>query len=308
MAISNPVTPQGIVNRFEELVTDTVNNGIVWGINNKPFTEMPNGNYSLESTILGQQNLGAGGGSINVTVPSGANALHIIAAVGGGSGGVMGAEYDRGGGESAGAGGASGGYISDIVFTVTAGEVITFVVGQGGAAGGGNGYNSYASDGNTTSASGSSAGTLFTLTGGQGGSGTGGSAQGPLRSNSPSQAGTATVPGTRRTSGTFVETTGVTTNVTALNGGPVGTFNQSGAGAAGTNPGNCGSDNCQIAGGVGGDSYAGNISGGTAGQASGASGGNGTRGSGGGGGGAQHTTQGGTGGDGEIRYRFLAVS
>ena len=77
MAISNPVTPQGIVNRFEELVTDTVNNGIVWGINNKPFTEMPNGNYSLESTILGQQNLGAGGGSINVVVPAGANALHM---------------------------------------------------------------------------------------------------------------------------------------------------------------------------------------------------------------------------------------
>ena len=179
----------------------------------------------------------------------------------------MGAEYDRGGGESAG-GGASGGYISDIVFTVTAGETITFVVGQGGAAGGGNGYNSYASDGNTTSASRFNSRFIIYI-----------NrwtrwfrhrrkcSRSALRSNSPSQAGTATVPGTRRTSGTFVETTGVTTNVTALNGGPVGTFNQSGAGAAGTNPGNCGSDNCQISGGVGGDSYAGNIAGGTAGTA-----------------------------------------
>ena len=41
-----------------------------------------------------------------VAVPSGANAIHIQAAVGGGSGGVVGAEYDKAGGESAGAGGA----------------------------------------------------------------------------------------------------------------------------------------------------------------------------------------------------------
>ena len=57
MAISNPVSGQGIVDRFETLVTDVANSGIVYGISNKPFTEMPNSNYSLESTILGQQNL-----------------------------------------------------------------------------------------------------------------------------------------------------------------------------------------------------------------------------------------------------------
>ena len=42
-----------------------------------------------------------------------------------GSGGVGGAEYDKAGGESAGAGGASGAYISDKVFTVTSGETLT---------------------------------------------------------------------------------------------------------------------------------------------------------------------------------------
>ena len=48
MAISNPVSGQGIVDRFETLVTDVANAGIVYGISNKPFTEMPNSNYSLE--------------------------------------------------------------------------------------------------------------------------------------------------------------------------------------------------------------------------------------------------------------------
>ena len=49
------------------------------------------------------------------------------------------------------------------------------------------------------------------------------------------------------------------------------TFNQSGNGTAGTNPGNCSGDNCQISGGVGGSSYAGNVAGGTAGGPPGSS-------------------------------------
>ena len=306
MAISNPITGQGIVDRFEQLVTDVANTGIVWGVSNLPFTEMPTSNYSLESTILGQQNL-TNAGSITTTVPTGANALHIIAAVGGGSGGVTGAQYDKAGGESAGAGGASGGYISDKVFSVTAGETLTLVVGAGGAAGSGS-YNSTAGNGGNTTASGSTTGSIFTLTGGTGGSGTGGSVFGPLRTNTASVAGTATISATALTSATFVETDGSTVNISSLNGGPVGTFNSHGSGAAGTNPGNCGTDNCLLNGGVGGASYNGTIAGGTAGVAATSNGGNGTRGSGGGGGGAEGVTGGGTGGTGEIRYRFLAVS
>lgn len=57
MAISDPVSKAGIVNRFEDLVTDVANTGIVWGTNNKPFTEMPDGNYAGTTA----------GDSINIT-------------------------------------------------------------------------------------------------------------------------------------------------------------------------------------------------------------------------------------------------
>ena len=238
-----------------------------------------------------------------VAVPQNANALHVQFAVGGGSGGVMGAEYDKAGGESAGAGGASGAYISDKVFTVTGGENLTITAGAAGAASSGSSYNTTAGNGGTTSISGSSTGSLFSLAGGTGGSGTGGGVQGPLRSNNASVGGSATLSGTVLTSGTTLD--GL--NITSFNSGPVGTFNQSGNGVAGTNPGNCGGDNCQITGGVGGASYAGNVSGGAGGVASSSVGGNGTRGSGAGGGGAQGRTDGGTGGAGEVNYRFLRM-
>ena len=247
-----------------------------------------------------------------VTVPDGANAIHVQAAVGGGSGGVRGADYDKAGGESAGAGGASGGYVSDEVYTVSEGETLTLTIGAAGAASSGSPYNTTAGNGGNTVLSGSTTGAIFTLSGGTGGSGTGGGVQGPLRSNSPSVAGTATVNATPLTSGSFRESDGtsVTFNTaTTLDQGPVGTFNQSGNGVAGTNPGNCSGDDCTIAGGNGGASYAGNISGGAGVVV--ATGNNGTRGSGGGGGGASggpgHGT-GGTGGAGEIRYRFLRVN
>jgi len=239
-----------------------------------------------------------------VAVPQNANALHVQFAVGGGSGGVMGAEYDRAGGESAGAGGASGAYISDKVFTVTGGENLTITAGAAGAASSGSSYNTTAGNGGATSISGSSSGSLFSLAGGTGGSGTGGGVQGPLRSNNASAGGSATLSGTVLTSGTTLD--GL--NITSFNSGPVGTFNQSGDGVAGTNPGNCSGDNCQITGGVGGASYAGNVSGGAGGVASSSAGGNGTRGSGAGGGGAQGQTSGGTGGAGEVNYRFLRMT
>ena len=55
-------------------------------------------------------------------VPALANRIHIQSAVGGGSGGYRGADYDKAGGESAGAGGGSAGYISDKVFSLNAGD------------------------------------------------------------------------------------------------------------------------------------------------------------------------------------------
>ena len=65
MAISDPVSKTGILNRFEDLVTDVANTGIVWGTNNKPFTEMPDGNYAGTTA----------GDSINIT---GANITDTI--------------------------------------------------------------------------------------------------------------------------------------------------------------------------------------------------------------------------------------
>ena len=74
-------------------------------------------------------------GNFTDRVPALANRVHIQSAVGGGSGGYRGADYDKAGGESAGPGGASGAFISDIVFAVTGGEQLSLVIGGGGAAG-----------------------------------------------------------------------------------------------------------------------------------------------------------------------------
>jgi len=45
MAISDPISKQGIVDKFEDLVTDVANTGIVWGTDSKPFPEMPDASY-----------------------------------------------------------------------------------------------------------------------------------------------------------------------------------------------------------------------------------------------------------------------
>jgi hypothetical protein len=255
-------------------------------------------------------------GSGTFAVPQSANAIHIQAAVGGGGGAAGGADYDKAGGESAGAGGGSGAYISDKVFTVVEGETISYSIGSGGAAG--NQTANFkqpriASAGTNTTLSGSTTGSLFTLGAGGGSSGTGGGVQGPLRTNTAGTAGSATISGTAVTSGNFRDSDGTTKSVTTLTGGPVGTFNQSGNGATGGISGsnNCGGDNCQIGGSNGGASYAGNISGGAGSPIGGGAGAAGTRGSGGGGGGAQYSggsTDGGVGGNGEIKYRFLKVN
>ena len=267
------------------------------------------------------------------TVPAGANAVHIEFAVAGGGGGCGGADYDRVGGESAGAGGGSGAYISDKVFTVTAGETLAFTVGAAGTgvdisvqqaaqtpgsreAVFNSSLDQVATAGGTTSASGSSTGAIFTLTGGGGASGINGDVAGPLRTNAAGSAGSVSHIDTGLT-GTFTNASNVGTNMTTLTSGPVGTFNDSGSGAVGGNNGNCSGDNCRIGGSTGGASYDGNISGGTGGSSSGngTPGGAGTRGSGGGGGAAQVTfpasagssgsTDGGNGGAGEIKFRFI---
>jgi hypothetical protein len=260
------------------------------------------------------QTLSSGSGSF--TVPDGANAIHIQASVGGGGGAAGGADYDKAGGESAGAGGGSGAYVSDKVFSVTEGETISYSIGGGGAAG--NQTANFkqpriASAGTNTTLSGSTTGSIFTLGAGGGSSGTGGGVQGPLRTNTAGTAGSATINGTAITSGNFRDSDGSTKSVTTLTSGPVGSFNQSGNGAVGANNGNCSGDNCRIGGSTGAASYAGNIAGGAGGSSSGSgtAGSAGTRGSGGGGGAAQVTggaTNGAVGGNGEIRYRFLRVN
>ena len=191
------------------------------------------------------QTLSSGSGTF--LVPQGANAIHIQAAVGGGGGAVGGADYDKAGGESAGAGGGSGAYVSDKIFSVTQGETLTYSIGSGGS-GAGKGFNVTAGNGANTTLSGSTAGAIFTLGAGGGSSGTGGGVQGPLRSNTAGSAGSASIGGTAITSGTFRDSDGTTKNVTTLTSGPVGSFNQSGNGLVGSNNGNCGGDNCRIGG------------------------------------------------------------
>ena len=253
-------------------------------------------------------------GSSTFNVPDGYNAIHIQYAVGGGGGAAGGVGYDKAGGESAGAGGGSGAYVSDKIFSVTEGETITYSIGSGGAPGNQTanfGQPRVADPGTNTTLSGSTTGSIFTLSAGGGSSGTGGGVQGPLRTNTAGTAGSATINGTAITSGIFADTDNSVKNVNTNTSGPVGSFNQSGNGAVGdlTGTGNCGGDNCTIAGFDGGDSYAGTIDGGAGAPISG-NGTAGTRGSG-GGGGSHHpsspASDGAAGGNGEIKYRFLQV-
>jgi hypothetical protein len=82
---------------------------------------------AFEATSI--QTLSSGSGTF--TVPQGANAIHIQAGVGAGGGGARGATYDKAGGESAGAGGGSGAFVSDKIFSVTEGETISYAIGSG---------------------------------------------------------------------------------------------------------------------------------------------------------------------------------
>jgi hypothetical protein len=69
VTLNNPINPQNIVDRFKDFVTDTANSSIVWGTNNKPFSEMPDsvfGGTTLGTTItVTGSTIGAVGNEIN---------------------------------------------------------------------------------------------------------------------------------------------------------------------------------------------------------------------------------------------------
>ena len=67
-------------------------------------------------------------GSGTFSVPTGYNAIHIQAGVGGGGGGSSGLDYDKVGSEQGGGGGGSSGYVSDKIFSVTGGETISYSI------------------------------------------------------------------------------------------------------------------------------------------------------------------------------------
>ena len=139
--------------------------------------------YTLFTTTSFSQTTGS------VVVPSGANAIHFQYAVGGGSGGMRGADYDKAGGESAGPAGASGAYLSDVVFSVTAGETLSITAGTAGGKGTGV-YSGTSGAGGNTIVTGTTTGPILTLNGGGSASVSGGGVQGPLRTNSASTGGT----------------------------------------------------------------------------------------------------------------------
>lgn len=252
-------------------------------------------------------------GSGTISIPSQANAIHFQYGVGGGGGATGGIDYDKAGGETPGAAGGSGAYISDVIYSVSGGSNYSYSIGSGGSAGNQTAnfkHPRIGSAGTNTSVT-----SLFLLRAGGGGSLTGGGVQGPLASGSGGSAGTISSYGTKITSGQYLNSSYNVKNIgstSELTGGPRGSFNKSGNGTAGGWNGNCDGDNCRIGGTTGASSYAGAVSGGSGGSSSGngTAGGSGSRGSGGGGGAAQvntGSTNGGVGGYGEIRYRFLNV-
>jgi len=266
--------------------------------------------------------------STTATVTVGANAIIIYQAVGGGGEGLNGLGYDRSGVESSGPGGGAGGFVSEKVFSVTAGETITFTIGAGGSGKASNA--SYSSDsgysagsltsygilwgdtsdavsGGTTTVSGSSTGTLITLAGGSGATNGGGGVQGPKRTQGAGSGGGATINGTALTSGTTSGGTAVSSFANSSGSGGTGV----GGNAVNNSPGNhFNGDNTNGAGGNGGAS---NFASGGTGSSSGSTspGGNGSQGSGGGGGSALGNiarSLGGQGGDGFVSYKFLQVN
>ena len=244
-------------------------------------------------------------------VPALANKIHIQKAVGAGGGGGGGLDYDQAGFEDGGGGGASGAFISDMVFTVTGGEILTFNIGAGGTGGNGVGEpptNTQGTTGGATTLSGATTGPIFTLNGGSGAVSTGGRVSAP--------ASVAGVAGTRTViSGVGSGTTTDGLNITTFTSGPRASFNQQGDGTNGTNGVRYSGDNANGVGSSGGASFV-NLAGtaGAGGDAgnggapeSGQFGKSGSQGGGGGGGGTEQGAPGGSGGDGLVQFRFLRI-
>lgn len=61
--LTNPVTPQNIVDRFADYVTATANSGISWGTNALPFAEFPSGFFA--GTTAGR-GISISGGNLGV--------------------------------------------------------------------------------------------------------------------------------------------------------------------------------------------------------------------------------------------------
>ena len=251
-------------------------------------------------------------GNFTDRVPALANRVHIQKAVGAGGGGGGGLAYDKAGFEDGGGGGASGAFISDIVFSVTGGELLSLVIGSGGAGGNGVGEpptNTQGVTGGSTSLSGATTGPLFTLGGGTGAVSTGG------RVSAPASAGGD---GGTRTGFASVVSSGTTVDgfdITTFTSGPRGTFNQQGDGTDGIDGVRYSGDNSNGVGSAGGASFV-NLAGtaGAGGDAgnggapeSGQFGKTGSQGGGGGGGGTEQGAPGGAGGDGIIVFRYLRI-
>jgi hypothetical protein len=50
VTLTNPISPQNIVDRYADFVTTVVNQSIVWGTNALPFAEMPSTNFGGTTT------------------------------------------------------------------------------------------------------------------------------------------------------------------------------------------------------------------------------------------------------------------
>jgi hypothetical protein len=50
VTLTNPISPQNIVDRYADFVTTVVNQSIVWGTNALPFPEMPSTNFGGTTT------------------------------------------------------------------------------------------------------------------------------------------------------------------------------------------------------------------------------------------------------------------
>lgn len=77
MALTNPISKQGIVNRFADYVVATANASISWGTGAKPFTEMPDANFG---GTTGGRSIGISGTSISGTQINAGNIRSVLEA------------------------------------------------------------------------------------------------------------------------------------------------------------------------------------------------------------------------------------